>query len=134
MQFKEQFPEGRYWWMVSNPDTFKKWCLLDMPVGEEGGWNQRSDNGRGGRLRGTVDAFREIRKGDWILGYMGGTTYPRGVYSLLKCTHGLTKDEQRAVALCFVWTRQSGKLLFGVNLRIIIADSVNLLFVSVING
>jgi hypothetical protein len=93
MQLKEQFPEGRYWWMVSNPDSYKDWCLLDMSVGEEGGWNQRSGNGRDGRLRGTVDAFRAIRKGDWILGYMGGTTYQRGVYSLLKCTHALTKDD-----------------------------------------
>ena len=81
-----QFPKGRYWWMVSNPDTFTTWSLLDMKNGEEGGWNL---HGRKGHLRGMVDAFKAIRKGDWILGYIGGTQYPRGVYALLQCTHGL---------------------------------------------
>ena len=82
-----QFPEGRYWWMVSNPDTFKSWCLRDMTKEEECTWSLYNDKGN---RRGSVDAFRAIRKGDCILGYVCGSSHPHGVYSLLQCTHELT--------------------------------------------
>ncbi len=82
-----QFPEGRYWWMVSNPDTFKTWCLRDITKKEVCTWSLYNDKGN---RRGTVDAFRAIRKDDWILGYVCGSSHPHGVYSLLQCTHELT--------------------------------------------
>ena len=32
-----QFPNGRYWWMSTNPDTFKTWSLFDMKEGRANG-------------------------------------------------------------------------------------------------
>ena len=90
MQFKELFPKKRYWWMVSNPDTFTTWNLREMKKNEKGTWLLYNDKGN---QRGSVDAFKAIRKGDLILGYIAGKTYSRGVYSLLECTHGLTKGD-----------------------------------------
>ena len=85
-----QFPNGRYWWMSTNPDTFKTWSLLDMKEGRANGcyWLMKNDQGH---YRGTPEAFRAIRKGDYILGYVGGYSHPRGVHSLLQCTRALSE-------------------------------------------
>lgn len=85
-----QFPNGRYWWMSTNPDTFKTWSLFDMKEGGANGgyWLMKNDKGH---YRGTPEAFRAIRKGDYILGYVGGYSHPRGVYSLLQCTRALSE-------------------------------------------
>ena len=85
-----QFPNGRYWWMSTNPDTFKTWSLFDMKEGRANGcyWLMKNDQGH---YRGTPEAFRAIRKGDYILGYVGGYSHPRGVHSLLQCTRALSE-------------------------------------------
>ena len=79
------FPNGRYWWLVNNPDSFG-WDLRTEK--KEICWDSHNDSGS---ARNILKAFQEIRKGDWLLGYIaGGKKCPLGVYALLQCTSGLT--------------------------------------------
>ena len=87
----QNFPNGRYWWLSSNPDTFTSWSLLEMKKGKAGEccWSVINNDGH---RRATPEAFRDIRKGDWLLGYIGGSAGPRGVYSLLQCSSAVVDD------------------------------------------
>ena len=99
-----QFPNGRYWWMTTNPDTYEDWSLFEMAKGKSGEGACTLKN-RNGHYRGTPEAFRAIRKGDYILGYVGGHSHPRGVYSLLRCTRALSErpfnGEDYGAHICF---------------------------------
>ena len=103
-----KFPNGRYWWMSTNPDTYKGWSLFEMGEGKanEGCWLQKNDKGH---YRGMPEAFRAIRKGDYMLGYVGGHSHPRGVYSLLRCTRALSekpfKGEDWGAHICVMKVR-----------------------------
>ena len=99
-----QFPNGRYWWMSTNPDTFRTWSLFDMKKRRAKDCIVLMKNNKG-NYRGTPEAFRAIREGDYILGYVGGHSHPRGVYSLLRCTRALSErpfnGEDYGAHICF---------------------------------
>ena len=74
----------RVWWLATNVEYWS----LDDEVAEGETFFYYKYNERG-HVRTSGRAFDEIRRGDLVLGYVGGPVKDRGVHALLRCEASL---------------------------------------------